>query len=196
MEIVCGCQAYIQLARCQAQIPDCSLCPIGTEAVLGLIYTQLWAGRRFVLVAVGFGGVVVFVFLNIGVKCVTCLATLVRMEIVCGCRAYIHPAVGGPYICFGGICICEYWGDRCYLSGNFGTNGNILWLLSLYTPSCGQAAYFFCDNWNYGGRCICICEYWGDNCYLSDNFGAKRNSLSLPCFYTSSCGQAVDLFCW
>ena len=30
-----------------------------------LVYTQLWSGRRFALVTIGFVGVAVFVFLNI-----------------------------------------------------------------------------------------------------------------------------------
>ena len=30
-----------------------------------LIYTQLWAGHRFVLVTIGFVGVAVFVYVNI-----------------------------------------------------------------------------------------------------------------------------------
>ena len=32
---------------------------------------------------------------------------------------------------------------RCYLSGNLGANGNSLWLLSLYTSSCGRAIHLF-----------------------------------------------------
>ena len=51
---------------------------------------------------------------------VSCLATLVQMEIVCGCRVYIHPSVGGPYICFGDYWIC---GVAVFVFVNIGVTG-------------------------------------------------------------------------
>ena len=73
---------------------------------------------------------------------VPCLATLVQMEIVCGCRAYIHPAVGGRRfvlvtIDFVGVAVFVFVNiGGQLLPGNFGENGNSLMLLSFYTPNC------------------------------------------------------------
>ena len=83
----------------------------------------------FAFVNIRFVAVLVFWYANIVVGAsyssvavppgVSCLANLVRMEIVCGCRLYIHPAVGRPLICLGGNWIC---GGHCVFICDFQKN--------------------------------------------------------------------------
>ena len=50
------------------------------------------------------------------------------------------------YRCLGhflGVLLLSCWSSRCYLSGNFGANGNSLWLPCLYRHSCWRAIEFF-----------------------------------------------------
>ena len=146
-----------------------------------LIYTQLWAGRRFVLVTIGFVGVAVFVFVSIGGQ------VLPAWQLWCELNSLRLPS-------------CSF---RSYLTGNFGANGNSLWLQCLYTPSSRRAVDLFwrqLDLWGSLYLYLWILDLWqclnfdmsilslgrlllsfcSSRCYLSGNFGATENSMWLP----------------